>query len=105
MIDRPFTRLRYWWWLARLLRTATRGRSEPISFVRSLRTASFGAFDSRFDPYRRADGMWDFHLVEAPPEEYVKPGKRPRKAGALKGQIHVAPDFDTIPEGFEDPED
>lgn len=30
------------------------------------------------------------------------PGSMPRKAGALKGQITIAPDFDAIPEDFEE---
>ena len=29
-------------------------------------------------------------------------GGKPRKAGALKGKLVMAPDFDTVPEGFED---
>ncbi len=28
--------------------------------------------------------------------------KQPRKPGSAKGQIWMAPDFDAIPEGFED---
>jgi prevent-host-death family protein len=28
--------------------------------------------------------------------------KKPRKLGLLEGQIWIAPDFDEIPEGFED---
>jgi prevent-host-death family protein len=27
---------------------------------------------------------------------------QPRKAGALKGQIVIGPDFDAVPDGFED---
>jgi prevent-host-death family protein len=31
-----------------------------------------------------------------------EPPKRPRTLGLLEGQIWIAPDFDEIPEGFED---
>jgi prevent-host-death family protein len=30
------------------------------------------------------------------------PPKQPRQLGRLKGRIWIAPDFDEIPEGFED---
>jgi prevent-host-death family protein len=31
-----------------------------------------------------------------------EPPQKPRKLGLLEGQIWIAPDFDEIPEGFED---
>ena len=33
---------------------------------------------------------------------YEPPPKEPRRPGRLKGRIWIAPDFDEIPEGFED---
>jgi prevent-host-death family protein len=33
---------------------------------------------------------------------YTEPAKKPRVPGALKGQIWIAPDFDEIPEEFEE---
>jgi prevent-host-death family protein len=36
------------------------------------------------------------------PVAKIVPYRRRRKAGALKGQIVIGPDFDAIPEGFED---